>query len=85
VVHSAKTDPEWKTDLHYMKMEKLIKLWMHYALIWQQKKNIVSLGILENYITNAVLEGDGSKRTQLIDIQGKLNESQRFLKYLTKK
>ncbi|MFH1327407.1 MAG: hypothetical protein ABIH76_00935 [Candidatus Bathyarchaeota archaeon] len=66
-------------------IEKIIKTWTHYGLVWQQKKNIASLQVLENYLTNSILKGDESKKGQLIDIQGKLNESVRFLKFLTNK
>ena len=65
-------------------IDKLIKNITKQSLIWQQKKNIASLSVLENYFTTMILEGDSLKRTALIDTQNKLNESQRFLKYLTK-
>lgn len=64
---------------------KLLKWKTKRGLVWQQKKNIASLTILENYLTSTVLEGDQIKKGQLIDVQNKLNESQRFLKYLTQK
>ncbi len=66
-------------------IEKLLKIWTKHGLIWQQKKNIASLGILENYLTSSILEGGQIKRNQLIDVQNKLNESERFLKYLKQK
>ena len=66
-------------------IEKLIAWRTKRGLIWQQKKNIASLGILENYLTEAVLEGNQIKNNQLIDVQTKLDESKRFLKYLTGK
>jgi len=65
--------------------EKLIAKWTHYGLIWQQIKNIASLTILENYLTDAVLQGNKMKNNQLIDIQNKLDESKKFLKFLQKK
>lgn len=54
-------------------------------LIWQQKKNIATFMILENYITDAVLNGEKLKGPHLIDVQNKLNEAQKFLKFLTRK
>jgi len=68
-----------------MKLENILLAWTKRQLIWQQKKNIASLTILENYLTNEVLKGNDMKKGQLIDIQSKLNESQRFLKFLTYK
>jgi len=68
-----------------MNIENLINYWSKKQLIWQQKKNIASLTILENYLTNAVLKGDETRKPQLIDIQNRLNESQKFLKFLTYK
>lgn len=65
--------------------EKLLYFWTKRQLIWQQKRNIASLTILENYLTSSVLEGEQARRNQLIDTQNKMNESQKFLKYLTKK
>jgi len=66
-------------------LNKLIAIWAKYTLVWQQKKNIASLTILESYLTNLVLKGDESKKPYLIDTQNKLNESERFLKFLTYK
>ena len=66
-------------------IEKLIGIWTKYSLVLQQKKNIASLTILENYMTSMILEGEALKRTSLIDIQNKLNESRKFLKYLSQK
>lgn len=63
-------------------LEKIILFITKRQLIWQQKKNIISLTILENYLTNAVLEGERIKQNQLVDVQNKVNESQKFLKYL---
>ena len=68
-----------------MNIQNLISYWAKKQLIWQQKKNIASLTILENYLTNAVLKGDETRKPQLIDIQNRLNESQKFLKFLTYK
>jgi len=66
-------------------IEKLLNWWVHRQLIWQQKKTISSFTIMENYLTNTILKGDNSKKGQLIDIQNRLNESQKFLKFLTYK
>ncbi len=66
-------------------IDKIIKIWTKYGLILQQKKNISSLETLENYLTNSILKGDQLKKSQLIDVQNKLNESIRFLKFLTNK
>ena len=67
------------------KIENLINKWVKWNLIWQQKKNIASLTILENYMTSQVLRGDEMRKAQLIDAQNRLNESQKFLKFLTYK
>ena len=66
-------------------IEKLIGVWTKKHLIWQQKKNIASLGLLENYLTDAVTKGEKIRSNQLIDVQSKLDESKKFLKYLTGK
>jgi hypothetical protein len=66
-------------------IKKTLAWWAKQKLIWQQLKNIETFSILENYITNEVLNGSKYKGNQLIDIQNKLDESKRFLKYLTKK
>ena len=68
-----------------MNIENLISSWTKRNLVWQQKKNIASLTIIENYLTSQVLKGDETKKGQLIDIQNRLNESQKFLKFLTYK
>jgi len=62
----------------------LYKAWIKHSLVRQQKKNIASLEILENYLTTVILEGNEGRRNQLVDIQQKLGEAQRFLKFLTK-
>ena len=66
-------------------LKKLIHFWTVRGLVWQQHKNIESLSILENYLTNAILEGEQVRKGQLVDIQNKLNESEKFLKFLTQK
>jgi hypothetical protein len=68
-----------------MNIENLISSWTKRNLVWQQKKNIASLTIIENYLTSQVLKGDETKKGHLIDIQNRLNESQKFLKFLTYK
>jgi len=68
-----------------MKIKKLLSWWTKRQLIWQQKKNIASWTIIENYLTNQVLKGNEAKKGQLIDVQNRLNESERFLKFLTYK
>lgn len=68
-----------------MKIKNLLPWWTKHRLVWQQHKNIASLTILENYLTNEVLKGNAMKKGQLIDIQNKLNEAQRFLKFLNYK
>ena len=65
-------------------IEKILSWWTKRALIWQQKKNIATFSILENYITTLVLNGEKYKNNQLIDCQNKLDEAKKFLKYLTK-
>lgn len=65
-------------------LETILKFWTKHVLIWQQKKNIATFTVLENYITDAVLNGEKYKNSQLIDIQNKLDESQKFLKFLQK-
>ena len=62
-----------------------MKLVTKYGLILQQRKNIASLSILENYLTDAVTKGEKIRSNQLIDVQSKLDESQKFLKFLTGK
>jgi hypothetical protein len=68
-----------------MKIDKILLWWTKRQLVWQQKRNIASLTILENYLTNAILKGNDMKKNQLIDVQNRLNESQSFLKFLTYK
>jgi hypothetical protein len=65
-----------------MKFENIIRKFTKLGLIWQQKKNIASLGILENYLTDAVTKGEKIRSNQLIDVQNKLDESKKFLKFL---
>ena len=48
-------------------------------------KNIATFTLLENYITNEVLGGSKYKGNQLVDVQNKLDEAQRFLKFLKRK
>ena len=66
-------------------IDKLIKRKAKFDLIWQQKKNLASLEIMENYMTSCILNGDNSKKQTLIEIQNRLNEAQRFFKFLTYK
>lgn len=63
-------------------IDNLIRKWVKYNLIYQQKKKMATLEHLENYLTNCVLKGDGSKKGQLIEIQNSLNEAQKFFKFL---
>ena len=74
-----------RKQLKFMNLiEKILLWWARRQLIWQQKKNIASFTILENYITDSVLKGGRMRNNQLIDIQNKLDESKRFLKFLQK-
>ncbi len=66
-------------------IEKLLSKWTKQSLIWQQKKNIASLQTLENYFTNCILKGDEMSKGKLVDTQTRLNESVRFLNFLTNK
>jgi len=66
-------------------IEKYIKARVKHDLIYNQKKSIASFEMMENYATNCILKGDNSKKTTLIEIQNRLNEAQKFLKFLTNK
>ena len=66
-------------------IKKILKWYIRHKLIWQQLKNVETFTILENYLTDEVLKGSKVKGGQLIDVQNKLDESQRFLKFLRKK
>lgn len=74
--------PDGKRKQLKIMIDKLIKKWVKFNLIYQQKKKMATFEYLENYLTNCILKGDGSKKNGLIEVQNNLNEAEKFLKFL---
>lgn len=57
------------------------KLTKH-KLLWKKREDIAVFEILEAYLTEKVLDGEEARREELAEMQAKIEEFERFIKFI---
>jgi len=51
-------------------------------LLWKKQQDIAIFEIMEAYLTEKVLSGDEKRREELAEMQAKIEEFERFIKFI---